>query len=68
MMFGGGMFFTWIILVVGAGFVIKYIIDRTQTTSVKQVDKSAVQILEERYARGEINRDQFESMKKDLVS
>ncbi len=31
------------------------------------MSSNAMDILKERYARGEINRDEFESMKKDLI-
>lgn len=35
-------------------------------SSARQQDKSALELLKERYARGEIERDEYEQKKKDL--
>ena len=60
--------FFWVIIIVGLVLLIKWLI---QTTSSKapgvREGSKAMDILKERYARGEINRDEFESMKKDIL-
>lgn len=66
MMFGGGMLFFWIILLIGIVFAVKYFNDRNLPQSISYDNKNPLQILQERYAKGEINREQFESMKRDL--
>jgi len=59
----------WVLVIVGLVFLIKWLI---QTTSIgKTVGHSgskAIDILKERYARGEISKEEFESMKKDIQS
>ena len=66
----GGIFMIvfWILLLVGLVFVIRWLI---QTTGKKgnngQHGSRAMEILKERYARGEIDRTQFEAMKRDLA-
>jgi putative membrane protein len=35
---------------------------------IRHKDNTALKIIEERYARGEINKDEFEQKKKDLTS
>jgi len=65
----GGIFMIvfWILLLVGLVFVIRWLI---QTTGKKgnggQHGSRALEILKERYARGEIDKAQFEDMKRDL--
>lgn len=63
-----GMGFGWIIglivLVVMIWFITKAL---KQNNNQFQPDKSALDILEERYARGEINKEEFEEKKKSLV-
>ena len=54
----------WIAIIVGIIFLVKWL-----ATSSKQQAKSedsAVEILRKRYARGEINREEFEERKRDL--
>lgn len=66
----GGIFMIvfWILILVGLVFVIKWLI---QSTSKGRGDgqggSRAIDILKERYARGEIDKSQFESMKHDLA-
>ena len=66
----GGIFMIvfWILLLVGLVFVIRWLI---QTTGKKgdggQHGSRAMEILKERYARGEIDKAQFEAMKRDLA-
>jgi len=54
---------------VGIVFLIKWLI---QTTSSGKTDgrtgPKAIDILKERYARGEISKEEFETMKQDLQS
>jgi putative membrane protein len=64
-MFGGGlmMFLWWLLplaLIVGVSFV--------AFTRHGQVDraKSALDVLRERYARGEIGKEEFEQKKRDI--
>lgn len=56
---GSGMLLIWVLLGVGFALLVRY-----ATRDDKQ--KSALEILEERYARGEIGHDEFEQKKHDL--
>ena len=63
------MMIFWILIIVGGIFLIKWLI---QTTSSKgrsnfEEGSKAVNILKERYAKGEITREEFEAIKKDLL-
>ena len=66
----GGIFMMafWILIVVGLVLVIRWLV---QATSKKgdsgQPASGAIDILKERYARGEIDKAQFETMKRDLA-
>lgn len=68
--FGGGgwfggilMFLFWILIVVAVVLFIKWLVLETRG---KGSEKSALEILKERYAKGEINKEEFEVKKKDL--
>jgi len=64
--FGGGgigMVLFWILIVVGIVVVIKWTAGRR--TPHTETD-SAVEILKKRYARGEISKEEFERMKRDV--
>lgn len=63
--YGGGiMWIFWILIIVALVWFVVSAARRTGTPPYRE--KSAREILEERYARGEIDRDEFELKKKDL--
>jgi putative membrane protein len=65
-MMGGGYWIIglifWILVLIGLVLLIKYL----WNGRVKQGD-SALEILKKRYAKGEINKGEFEEKKKDLI-
>ena len=66
----GGIFMIifWILVLVGLVFVIRWLVQSTSKKGDTDQHRSqAMDILKERYARGEIDRAQFETMKRDLV-
>jgi putative membrane protein len=69
--FGGiFMFIFWALVIVGLIFLIKWLIQGTRggSASLRGNSSSALEILKERYARGEIDKQEFEEKKKDLLS
>jgi putative membrane protein len=65
---GWWMMIFWIIVVVAVIFFIKWLVERGRTggeTPEKQEDP--LDILKKRYARGEIDKDEFGQKKKDLT-
>jgi putative membrane protein len=64
--FGGGfMWLIWLLFVVVLIWLLKDVFSRQDRPGKK--DKSALEILQERYARGEIDHDEFEQKRKDLT-
>ena len=63
------MIIFWGLIIVGLLLLIRWLIQNTSGKAHSGVSagSKAMDILRERYARGEINRDEFESMKKDLL-
>lgn len=72
MMTGGGgivMIFFWIILLVALAYLISGLFGRRSDTPAKPASEpDALEILKRRYARGEIDRAEFESKQRDLKS
>ena len=73
--FGGGMGWTGIILsftffiliIIGIILLIVWLVKRvTHSGTEVRKDTNALDILKKRYAKGEITKDQYESIKKDL--
>ena len=62
---GVGMWIFWIVILLFVVFIIKIIVDKSPNQFDTRLE-SPLEILEKRYARGEINKDEFESMKKKL--
>lgn len=61
---GVWMLLFWVLVVLGIIAVVKYIWDARDNDQVRGSD--ALQILEERYARGEIDSEQFRRQKREL--
>ena len=62
------MMIFWVLVIVGMVFLIKWLIQTTSSGKAsEQTGSRAIDILKERYARGEIDRAEFESKKKDLL-
>jgi len=78
MMFGGWgggwlgwimMILFWVLIVAGVVALVKWLITSSRPSSeVGRSGGNALDILRERYARGEITKDEFEGMKKDIQS
>lgn len=64
--FGGfGMILFWVAIIAVVVVVVKLLSDSTRNRDTKS--KTPLQILEHRYAAGEMTRDEFEEKKRDLA-
>ncbi|MHA2062149.1 MAG: SHOCT domain-containing protein [Candidatus Sifarchaeia archaeon] len=66
-MFGGFMWLIWILLIVGIILVVRWAVLQRGKDSQKS-EESPLEILKKRYAQGEIDREEFEQKRKDLIS
>jgi len=64
-MFGGFMWVFWIAVLVALFFLIKWIVQ--QKPGDQKPEEDALEVLKKRYAKGEIDKDEFEQKKKDLL-
>jgi len=65
MKYGFGGVIMWIILLILIGVVIYFVINR-QKLIKREDEETPLEILKKRYAKGEISKQEFEKMKKDL--
>ncbi|PKN88127.1 MAG: hypothetical protein CVU46_02175 [Chloroflexi bacterium HGW-Chloroflexi-8] len=63
-----GMFLFWVVLIVLAVLVVRGLFQSNQSVGNKHANAplSALEIIEQRYARGEITKEQFLQMQKDI--
>lgn len=68
----GGIFMVILsaLIIIGVVYLIKWLVDSSRTASKDTAGNAsrALDILKERYARGEIDRKEFEEKKKDLLT
>ena len=61
------MILFWVLVVVGLVALIRFLLAKTRSNgSVAAPRRDALDIIKERYARGEIDKDEFEQKKCDL--
>jgi putative membrane protein len=69
--FGGfGMIFGFIFfvaIVIGVIFLIVWLVRRSGCSITNKTNAHSLEILKERYAKGDLTKEQYESMKKDLL-
>lgn len=69
MMFGGLMMLAfWVLLILAVVLVVRWLMGTPGHAPGAPRTSSAVHILEERYARGEFDREEFEERKRHLSS
>jgi len=63
------MLLFWVLIIAGIVFLIRWLVQSMDSRNRSNVDtgSQAIEILKERYAKGEISRDEFESMKKEIL-
>jgi len=65
--YGGG--FMWLIALVLVGVVVYFLLQVTKSKgSGSSIIETPIDILKKRYAKGEIDKEEFERKKKDLES
>ena len=63
------MMIFWVLIIVGLIFLIKWLIQTTKKEpEAMHGGSKALGILKERYARSEINKEEFEEKKRDLMA
>ncbi|MBU4294028.1 MAG: SHOCT domain-containing protein [Actinobacteria bacterium] len=69
--FGGiGMIFDFIffvLIVIGAILLIVWLVRKTGYSVADKTSTRSLEILKERYAKGELTKEQYENMKKELM-
>ena len=62
-----GMFLFWTLLIVGIVFLVRFLVQQ-QGTGSRSSEESPLDVLKKRYARGEISKDEYERIRKDIAA
>ena len=62
---GLGMWIFWIVIIISVAFIIKLILDGTESAKFHQ-SESPSEVLKKRYARGEIDKEEFDAKSKEI--
>ncbi len=65
MMFGGMMLF-WVLIILGAIWLVWALLGNTRPTFLTGGSGTPRQVLDQRFARGEISRDEYDQILTDL--
>jgi putative membrane protein len=57
----------WALVIVGIVFLVRFLVRQSRGPGRDQED-SALEILKRRYARGEIDKEEYEAKRKDLLT
>ncbi|MGD0284421.1 MAG: SHOCT domain-containing protein [Candidatus Saccharimonadales bacterium] len=60
------MFIVWVVIIGILIFLVVYFIANHHSISISQPKNHPLEIAKTRYAKGEINKEQFEEIKKEL--
>ncbi len=60
------MLLFWILIIVGIVLVVRWFMDQGKPKGLR-TEETALDVLKKRYASGEIDKEQFETMKRDLT-
>jgi len=64
--FGYGGIFMWLIFLIVLGVVVYFIVQASKKNVNGEVQETSLDILKKRYAKGEITKEEFDRMKKDI--
>jgi putative membrane protein len=64
--FGFGGIFMWLIFLALAGFIVYIVMQSRKSGDSRPSRETPLDILRKRYAKGDITKEEFENMKKDI--
>lgn len=65
---GWWMIIVWIAVIIGIVFLVKWLVEQGRTgRQTSEKEESPLDILKKRYAKGEIDKEEFERKKRDLT-
>ena len=66
MNFGVGGVFMWLIFLALAGFIVYSVMQSRKSDDSKTSNETPLDIIKKRYAKGDISKEEFESLKRDI--
>jgi putative membrane protein len=66
-MYGGFMWIVWVAVIIGLIWLVTWIAKQAKSSGTAQ-NEHPLEILRRRYAKGEIDKEEFEQKRKDLTT